>query len=219
VRLLNSEGLKMLTKDGFDKGDAMKNTNFLRAVVFCAISMIAFSSMAFTSIASIPGHVNGAFWRTSNYSSQKEADTDALKGCRAEARKNGVGQLAAKCKVLTQAKGPGYGAVTCGENGCSWSTGYGDFQAAVDAAFGNCSKSYRNCNGTDIKYWEDRAGFKTVVTSSRTTEVNRYSCTNSCMNGSCLRTFPDGSQERWQAPRVFNPSKGDWEWDTNSCGN
>lgn len=197
----------------------MKIKNLLRAAVFCATSITALNSMAYTSIASIPGHVNDAFSRTSNYSNQKEADADALKGCRSEATKNRIGQLAAKCKVLTRAEGPGYGAVTCGENGCSWSTGYGDSQKAVDAAYGNCSKNYQNCNGTNIKYWEDRAGFKTVVTSSRTTEVNRYSCTNSCMNGNCLRTFPDGSQERWQAPRVYNPSKGDWEWDTRGCGN
>jgi hypothetical protein len=44
------------------------------------------------------------------------------------------------------------------------------------------------------------------------------SCTNRCVNGSCLRSFPDGRTERWQAPRVFDPFKNDWKWDTSSCG-
>jgi hypothetical protein len=60
---------------------------------------------------------------------------------------------------------------------------------------------------------------KKVVTS-KTTQVNRLSCQNSCQNGSCIRTLPDGTKERWQAPRVFNPLSNNWEWDTttNACG-
>lgn len=54
--------------------------------------------------------------------------------------------------------------------------------------------------------------------ASRSTQINRVSCTNQCFNGNCLRTFPDGKQERWQAPRVYKPSTGNWEWETSSCG-
>lgn len=50
------------------------------------------------------------------------------------------------------------------------------------------------------------------------TQQNTVSCTNDCFNGSCVRTFPNGRKERWQAPRKFNPISGDWEWDVNSCG-
>jgi hypothetical protein len=39
------------------------------------------------------GCVKGAWWRSSNYESQKEADETALDGCRVEARKNGIGNL------------------------------------------------------------------------------------------------------------------------------
>lgn len=55
---------------------------------------------------------------------------------------------------------------------------------------------------------------------ARTTSVNTLSCTNQCVNGSCLRTFSNGRQERWQAPRNFNPLTNNWEWDTttNACG-
>jgi len=56
------------------------------------------------------------------------------------------------------------------------------------------------------------------VVASRNTQTNRVSCTNQCSNGACLRTFSDGRQERWQAPRVYNSFKQDWEWNTSSCG-
>lgn len=56
-------------------------------------------------------------------------------------------------------------------------------------------------------------------TSSTSTQRNFTSCTNQCVNGNCLRTFPDGSQERWQAPRKYDPFSGDWKWDTSGCGN
>jgi len=54
----------------------------------------------------------------------------------------------------------------------------------------------------------------------RTTSVNRLTCSNECANGNCLRTFPNGRKERWQAPRVFNPMTQNWDWDTqtNGCG-
>jgi len=48
--------------------------------------------------------------------------------------------------------------------------------------------------------------------------VQNLSCTNNCMNGSCVRTFPNGRTEHWQAPRVFDPFTNDWKWDTSSCG-
>lgn len=43
-------------------------------------------------------------------------------------------------------------------------------------------------------------------------------CTNRCVNGSCVRTFPNGRTERWEAPRVLDPFTNDWKWDTSSCG-
>jgi hypothetical protein len=57
-------------------------------------------------------------------------------------------------------------------------------------------------------------------TASTARQVNRTSCTNNCTNGSCVRTFPDGLQERWQAPRKLDPFTQNWEWDTttNACG-
>jgi hypothetical protein len=53
---------------------------------------------------------------------------------------------------------------------------------------------------------------------SETTSRNVVTCYNQCVNGDCIRTFTNGRKERWQAPRVFDPSSGDWTWDTSSCG-
>lgn len=57
-------------------------------------------------------------------------------------------------------------------------------------------------------------------TQATTTTRNVLRCTNNCVNGNCLRTFEDGRQERWQAPRRLNPFTSNWEWDTttNACG-
>ncbi|MBC5782267.1 hypothetical protein H8N03_04875 [Ramlibacter sp. USB13] len=56
--------------------------------------------------------------------------------------------------------------------------------------------------------------------SSTTRSTTSLRCTNECFNGSCIRTFENGRKERWQAPRVYNPFKQNWEWDTttNACG-
>jgi len=43
-------------------------------------------------------------------------------------------------------------------------------------------------------------------------------CTNRCVNGSCVRTFANGHTERWEAPRVLDPFTNNWKWDTSSCG-
>lgn len=58
---------------------------------------------------------------------------------------------------------------------------------------------------------------KTAAATERA--VDRSSCTNHCVNGSCIRTLPDGTKEQWQAERRYNSMSGEWEWDTNSCGN
>jgi hypothetical protein len=42
-------------------------------------------------------------------------------------------------------------------------------------------------------------------------------CTVNCVNGACIRQWPNGRSERFQAPRKFNPSTSQWEWDTSGC--
>lgn len=63
---------------------------------------------------------------------------------------------------------------------------------------------------------ENVRGIATNASTSR--QDNRLTCHNQCVNGDCVRTFPGGRQERWQAPRVYDPLSGDWKWETGSCG-
>lgn len=106
---------------------------------------------AYTSIAIADAEVFRAFYRTSNYDSQTQADTAALEGCRVEARRNGIAHLASKCKAVSRAKGPGYGSLVCGENGCQWAMGYESGQAAVDVAHDGCASKYKNSRSKDIE--------------------------------------------------------------------
>lgn len=55
---------------------------------------------------------------------------------------------------------------------------------------------------------------------ARSVSTKALTCTNECFNGACVRTFPNGRKERWQAPRAFNPMTQNWDWDitTNACG-
>jgi len=64
----------------------------------------------------------------------------------------------------------------------------------------------------------DRRAEARPAQTVRTSAVRQLTCQNSCVNGSCVRTFADGRKERWQAPRVFDPLTNDWKWETNSCG-
>jgi hypothetical protein len=60
----------------------------------------------------------------------------------------------------------------------------------------------------------------TQSVTSTTKQVNRTTCNNQCTNGNCVRTFPDGTQENWQAPRKYDALSQNWGWDTstNACG-
>lgn len=54
-----------------------------------------------------------------------------------------------------------------------------------------------------------------VRAQNRVTQAN--SCTTHCVNGDCVRQWPNGRKERFQAPRKFNPFNGQWEWDASGC--
>ena len=198
--------------------------NYFRAAILCAITFIATNSCAFTAIASIPGEIVTLSW-TWNSPTQKVADTGALEGCRVAARQKGLGSQVGKCKVLDRAKGPGYGALSCGNGGCAWVTGYADNQTAVDEAYQTCSGSYKKCNSENIDVWEDTAGFQpTTVKLNRpsnescvpTTKLKK--CNSTCENGNCLVTYENACQIRVQVqPELkqvfeYDPAKGKTDW-------
>jgi hypothetical protein len=126
--------------------------------------LLAFSeaALAFTSISAVPGD-NSTLYRANNFDTQAAADKAALTGCRTAARSGSHAKTAKKCAVLDRSRGPGYGALVCGDGGCAWRTGYESAQAATDAAYDVCSANYKNCQQSNIDSWVDTAGFPRVV--------------------------------------------------------
>jgi hypothetical protein len=116
------------------------------------------TAFAFTSISEVPGD-NSTLYRASNFDTQAAADKAALTGCQAAARSSSHVKTAKKCAVLDRSRGPGYGALVCGDEGCTWRTGYESAQAAADAAYEVCSANFKNCQQTNIDSWLDTAGF------------------------------------------------------------
>lgn len=195
-----------------------------RTALFGAVLLASFDSLAFTSIASANGNVTNTWSVSHNYGSQKEADRNALENCRVTARKNGLGHLAKQCVVDDRAKGPGYGALTCGDNGCAWVTGYDDSQTAVDAAYNRCAKNFTNCNSNNIDYWEDFAGFEKTSSKSRPAEAKSCvpntpvrRCTSHCVNGDCLVTYENGCKVRVQVSPQFNSFTNQFEYPSPGC--
>ena len=215
IMMLPTENLPLFNTMKFMK-------NQIRFAVFTGLLLVFSNCFGFTSIASIDGQAFKAWWRSSNYSSQKAADTAALEGCRSEARRNEIEHLAKKCKIVTRAKGPGYGAITCGDNGCHWVTGYASEQAAVDGAYAGCSEHYTNCQSKDIKFWEDFAGFpakKAQQISGGDCRPRRTTlhCKSSCMNGDCVVTYENGCKMRVKVPARYDGTQNQWVYPSPSC--
>ena len=65
---------------------------------------------------------------------------------------------------------------------------------------------------------EQARGARKQVRVATAPAARSLSCTNRCVNGSCVRTFADGRTQRWQAQQTFDPFTNTWKWDTSSCG-
>lgn len=194
----------------------------IRFIFLALLAFVCGNCLAYSSIATVEGHAPNAVYRSNNYESQKEADEVALEGCRVAVRKIGIGHLAKKCKVVTRGKGPGYGAMTCGDDGCSWATGYDSTQYAVDAAYENCSKQFTNCKDKNIQFWEDFAGFpgnKSKKLSKTETDcrprTSALRCQSSCTNGDCIVSYSNGCRLRVQVSPQFNGTQ--WIYPPPSC--
>jgi len=42
-------------------------------------------------------------------------------------------------------------------------------------------------------------------------------CNTRCINGDCYRTYANGRKVHFQAEQRYNPSSGQWEWDSGGC--
>jgi hypothetical protein len=142
--------------------DMIQNKVFFSCVLSSILVVLSFESHAFSSVAVVKGHAQKSFYSSFNYDTQREANKNAIAGCKIEAKKNGIESLANSCVVVEESNIPGYGAVSCGDENCAWALGYYDVKEAMDAAYFTCSESYTNCNEKGIKNWEDNKGFKKV---------------------------------------------------------
>ena len=181
-------------------------------------------SHAYSAVANAEGNSVTAYvgW---NFPTQKIADSMALNGCRTAAKEAGLSKLATNCKVWHRQKGPGAGAIVCGKNGCSVSTGYDSEQVAVDRAYQQCGEhKYVECQKTGITSWWDDAGYR-KQTAQNTAPAKACGpppgrtvrSTYQCNNGDCTRTFENGCTVRFQAPYCHDPFTGKWEWKADGC--
>lgn len=204
---------------GFVK--SMKFSCFLLTLVVALTHQVTY---AFSSVAVVPKHSTESVYAAWNYPSQKEADSVALEGCRAEARGSGIGKLAMQCRIVLRQKDVGAGAIVCGENGCAYVSGHPSKEAAIAAAFAECSKHFKTCQETNITAWWDEAGYRVRQVKAPTTKEacgpppgKVVRSTYQCNNGDCIRTFENGCQVRFQAPYCRDPFNGRWEWKPDGC--
>lgn len=203
----------------------MKTTVLGKFFSLFFISLYSANLLAMSAVAAIDGAVKSSWYYASNHDTQKAADQAALEGCRVEARKNGLGKLANKCIVASRGKAPGFGALSCGDQGCNWTGGYQDRQQAIDDAYMGCSKLYSNCATSNLTVWEDFAGFKqphstqAVAPNSANcipnTAVRR--CTSQCTNGNCLVTYSNGCKVQVRVSPSFNSFNNQWEYPSPNC--
>lgn len=196
---------------------------FQLALCFFVILSLPGISLAFSSIAAVDGYYQSTAYVLSNSKSQKQADHDALEGCRVNARTNGLTNLVRKCAVIARGNSPGYGASTCGDNGCTWVTGQDGQQEAVNAVYNDCLRNYTNCQKNDIRNWDDFAGFpqkasvvSSVAESCRPRTPN-ITCQSQCVNGDCTVIYTNGCKMRVQVQPHFNPLNNQWEYPAPSC--
>lgn len=196
---------------------------FFGFVTYLSLILAVPNAHAYSAVAAVPGYVHDSLSWNSGASQQKLADKGAIETCRKSIANAGHAKLAAKCKVITRAKGPGYGAVVCGDKGCAWTTGYGDKQVAVDSAWKDCDKAgYGNCQESNIQTWYDdnwpiKPTGATLPNSSCRPNTPSIRCQSNCVNGNCVVTYENGCKLRVQVAPKFNPFNNQWEYPSPSC--
>lgn len=185
--------------------------------IFLAAFFYTANCMALLSIAVIPGQSKSSFYLADNFEYQQEADRVALEGCRAQAKSKGLGHLAQKCIITDRGAKPGYGAFSCGDDGCSYSLEYREKQDAQNAAYRSCAGSFVNCvMPTD--FWIDTSGYKQATSETNCIPTTRVrSCTSQCFNGDCVVTYSNGCQVRVQVSPQYNSSSSKWEYPYPDC--
>ena len=202
-----------------DEFDAMK---LIRTFLFVLVVMAIFSSenaSAHVSAAIIDKHID-TLYVSYNQSTPQVADTAALYGCRALAKKAKL--KTADCKIVQRSKGVGWTAVVCApaKKDCAIVTGYETQVSAISAGQTECANAYAGfCNeGAWNAYDEVEAPLSANVDNNCAPPSGpelRYNDT--CRNGGCVREFENGCQRRFQAPYCFNPIKNKFEFMPDGC--
>ena len=155
----------------------------------------------------------GVFYYSSKKTT-KQAQNEVLSFCK-KSTKGG------NCKIILKSspKSSGHGALAVSATRAHAVWGFSAQDEANQTALQGCVKE----TATDdlckvVLAFYDESHIKTVRSTSNSRNV--ITCHNECQNGSCVRTFPGGRKERWQAPRVFDSISQNWGWDTttNACG-
>jgi len=198
----------------------LKSIVFLFVTLACLIGSSI--SHAYTAIAVVDGAIQESFNSRSGSGTQKLADQGAITGCREAITKAGFPKLAKRCRVAMRAKGPGYGAIVCGVEGCAYNTGYDIKQESLDAAWKNCDQAgYTNCQANDIVNWYDdnfpAARTATNQGGSCRPTTARVQCRSNCVNGNCLVSYENGCKIHVQVQPKFNPFNNAWEFPSPAC--
>lgn len=111
---------------------------------------------AYTAIAASradPARTSHVAW---GQPTQAQADRAALLGCQEAVRRAGLPPTAARCEVVERQTRRGWGALACGDNGCT--SGYGDSEAAVrEGVLARCSAPpvIQGCGPANVLAWRD----------------------------------------------------------------
>ncbi|MEW6760207.1 MAG: DUF4189 domain-containing protein [Pseudomonadota bacterium] len=186
--------------------------------------------MAWATAEGADGELLAQFYAYS-YGSEAEARQVALNGCAANLK-----NAAAKCTVT--AKWGAWTRVTASSPSYTAYQLEADRAQAEKNALARCREHTPSGQACKIVRAEQNAGprlkpasfdkvfAQTALAKERAAQSRpsapprgrTLSCTNRCVNGSCVRTFANGHTERWEAPRVLDPFTNNWKWDTSSCG-
>lgn len=178
-------------------------------MTICSLLWLPLASHGHSSVAHVPGKPVGTIYAAWSYPTAGEADKGALRGCQAEARRHRVAAQKSACVVFHRQDVPGAGAIICGVNGCSVSSGFASKDEAMVAAYRQCERDgFRDCQRTDITNWIDDVGYSKTIPELQVAKVCSppkvltLRSTYRCQNGDCVRTFENGCTVRFRPPTV-----------------
>lgn len=182
------------------------------------------SASAYSAIAAMKGEPIKTIYYATNFANQKAADKAAIEGCQSTAKKAGLNPDGNKCIVALRSKVPGYGAISCGSNGCGLAMGHDSAQSAIDTAYTQCTESYAECQQKNITNWPDFKGYpparearQSISSTDCRPRTNYLRCSSTCNNGSCIVSYENGCKMRVQVNAKYDAFRNQWDYPAPSC--